>query len=45
VNGVPVEKKAYADVVELVQKSPEVLDLVVIQKQDDIIQKVLLYTF
>lgn len=27
---------------ELVQKSPEVLDLVVIQKQDDIIQKVFL---
>ena len=40
VNGCTVEKLSYADVVRLIQMTPDNLQLVVVPKQDDILQTV-----
>ena len=40
VNGCAVEKLSYADVVRLIQMTPDNLQLVVVPKQDDILQTV-----
>lgn len=40
VNGVPVKDKPYSQVVQLVQNSPEYLHLLVVPKEEDVLQRV-----
>lgn len=40
VNGIAVTGKSYREVVELIQNSPEYLHLLVIPKEEDVLQKV-----
>lgn len=40
VNGIPVGNKSYAQVVRLVQRSPDYLHLLVVPKEDDVLQQV-----
>lgn len=44
VNGCSVEKLSYADVVKLIQLTRDCLDLVVVSKQDDVLQTVSILT-
>lgn len=41
VNGTDITDKSYPQVVQLVQRSPEYLHLLVIAKEEDILQKVI----
>lgn len=40
VNGIPVGDKSYAQVVRLIQRSPDYLHLLVVPKEDDVLQQV-----
>lgn len=40
VNGVPVTDKPYSEVIQFIQRSPDYLHLLVISKEEDILQKV-----
>lgn len=40
VNRIPVTDKSYSEVVQLIQNSPEYLHLLVVPKEDDILQRV-----
>lgn len=40
VNGLPVTDKPYSEVIQYIQKSPDYLHLLVISKEEDILQKV-----
>ena len=43
VNGESVEKKSYSEVIQLIQATGEVLELVVVPRQDDMLQIVSLF--
>lgn len=40
VNGIPVADKSYSQVVRLIQRSPDYLHLLVVPKEDDVLQQV-----